>query len=145
MGRFRSQKSLVKQTIKKRPIKRSPTLGREKNHPPTLAFFFSIFLPFQFLISLFCAFSNSFPKDFRGSAKRKTLAFLLGSPCFSKKQGLEGQGNRHKEIWRDTSKLKFRWSRGAISFVLWKCPVSPADILTNLSGACLTPLVLTPW
>ena len=33
-----------------------------------------------------------FSKDFRGSAKRRTLAFFEVSLAFPKKQGLEGQG-----------------------------------------------------
>ena len=42
--------------------------------------------------------SASFSKDFRGSAKRKTLSFFAGdkNPCFfPKKHGLEGQGTVH--------------------------------------------------
>ena len=48
-------------------------------------FCFSIFLVFLCVFPLFS-------KDFRGSAKRKTLALLGQTLAFSKKQGLEGQG-----------------------------------------------------
>ena len=56
---------------------------------------FSISLLFFRFSLLFCAFFPLFSKDFRGSAKRKTLAFLGKNPCFfPKKQGLEGQGSQ---------------------------------------------------
>ena len=65
----------------------------EKNSPdpPILAFFdFLAFFVVRFCF-FFCAFS--FSKDFRGSAKRKTLSFFgVSLACFQKKQGLEGQG-----------------------------------------------------
>ena len=52
--------------------------------PPILAFFFfSIcFFRFPIFLAFFLARLPSFSKDFRGSAKRKTLAFLSSNPCF---------------------------------------------------------------
>ena len=54
--------------------------------PPILAFFdFLAFFVFRFSL-LFCAFFLLFSKDFRVSAKRKTLAFFWGKTlAFSKK------------------------------------------------------------
>ena len=61
--------------------------------PSLVLVFFVILAFFVFRFPLFLCFSF-FSKDFRGSAKRKTLVvFFSGFPCFfSKKQGLEGQG-----------------------------------------------------
>ena len=54
-------------------------------NPPILAFFdFLAFFVFRFSL-LFCAFFLPFSRDFRGSAKRKTLAFLGKNPCFFQK------------------------------------------------------------
>ena len=60
--------------------------------PPILAFFrFPCFFRFPIFLAFSCVFP-SFSKDFRGSAKRKTLAFFGEKPLlFPKKQGLEGQ------------------------------------------------------
>ena len=59
-----------------------------ENHPdPPPCLFCS-----PFSLAFLCVFP-SFSKDFRGSAKRKTLVFFEVSLVFSKKkQGLEGQG-----------------------------------------------------
>ena len=74
-------------------------------------------------ISLFFSFSDFpcflvrfpfFSQDFRGSAKRKPLAFFRGFPCFSpKKQGVEGQG------WDFVRKYSPRMSAETFS---WKPP-----------------------
>ena len=50
--------------------------------PPILAFFdFLAFFRFPISLAFLCVFPF-FSKDFRGSAKRKTLAFFGGFPCF---------------------------------------------------------------
>ena len=61
--------------------------------PRILAFFdFLAFFRFPISLAFLCVFPF-FSKDFRGSAKRKTLVFFSGFPLhFPKKQGLEGQG-----------------------------------------------------
>ena len=61
--------------------------------PPILAFFdFLAFFVCRFSLLFRCVFPF-FSKDFRISAKRKTLAFFRGFPSFfPEKQGLEGQG-----------------------------------------------------
>ena len=59
--------------------------------PPILASFdFLAFFVFRFSL-LFCAFFP-FSRDFRGSAKRKTLAFLGKNPCFFQKARIGGSG-----------------------------------------------------
>ena len=71
-------------------------LGRVKTTLTLQSLLFSISLLFSFPI--FLAFFLRFPsfsKDFRGSAKRKTLAFWGKKPLlFPKKHGLEGQGSQ---------------------------------------------------
>ena len=64
--------------------------------------FFLDFLVFYFLIFLvfFCAFSPFFFKDFRGSAKRKTLAFG-GFPCFLSKRTRVGGSGRMTSFFSD--------------------------------------------
>ena len=59
--------------------------------PPILVFFgFLAFFVFRLFLAFLCVFPL-FSKDFRGSAKRKTLAFLGKNPCFfPKKQGFGG-------------------------------------------------------
>ena len=54
--------------------------------PPTLAF-----LVFRFSLFFLCLFP-SFSKDFRGSAKRKTLALFRATLCSRKKKG-KGSGS----------------------------------------------------
>ena len=65
--------------------------------PPILAFLdFLAFFVFRFSLSFLCVFPF-FSKDFRGSAKRRTLAFCGASLLLKKKkQGLEGQGNSRR-------------------------------------------------
>ena len=61
--------------------------------PPILVFFIVCFFFFPCPFSLaFSCVVPFFSKDFRGSAKRKTLVLFRGFLAFSKKQGLEGQG-----------------------------------------------------
>ena len=60
---------------------------------PFLAFlhFLAFFVAPNFLA--FLSVFRFFPRDFRGSAERKILAFFGGFPCFfQKKQGKEDQG-----------------------------------------------------
>ena len=63
--------------------------------PPNLAFVyfrFPCFFRFPISLAFLCVFPF-FSKDFRGSAKRKTLAFFgVSLAFFFFKQGLEGQG-----------------------------------------------------
>ena len=63
--------------------------------PPILGLFdFLAVSVFRFSL-LFCGVFPFFSKDFRGSAKRRALAFFgVSLAFFSKKQGLEGQGWR---------------------------------------------------
>ena len=73
-----------------------PICSDSSNSLTLQSLLFSISLLFSFS-DFPCFFLCVFPlfsKDFRGSAKRKTLAFLGENPCFffPKKQGLEGQG-----------------------------------------------------
>ena len=70
--------------------------------PPILAFFdFLAFLGFPISLAFLCV-CPLFSKDFRGSAKSKTLAFFgVSLAFFSKKarlQGLEGQGSQNRYI-----------------------------------------------
>ena len=60
--------------------------------PPILAFFdFLAFFCYPIFLAFLCVFPL-FSKDFRGSAKRKTLAFLGKSPCFFQKARIGGSG-----------------------------------------------------
>ena len=60
--------------------------------PPILAFFdFLAFFCFPIFLAFLCVFP-SFSKDFRGSAKRKTLAFFGKTLGFSKKARVGGSG-----------------------------------------------------
>ena len=53
--------------------------------PPNPCFFqFPCFFRFPIFLAFLCVFPL-FSKDFRGSAKRKTLAFLGKNPCFFQK------------------------------------------------------------
>ena len=46
----------------------------------------------------------------------------------------EEKTNRHKEIRQDTPTSGPQPSRGRVPFVLWKCPICPADVMSNLCG-----------
>ena len=83
--------------------------------PPILVFFFFffsislLFLSFPIILAFLDPFL--FSKDFRGSAKRKALAFFRGFACTffcSKKQGLKSQGMQNKVVGalRGTSGLE---------------------------------------
>ena len=48
----------------------------------------------------------------------------------------EEKTNKNKEIRRDTHTSGPQPSGGRVPFVLWKCPVSPADILSKLGRSC---------
>ena len=59
----------------------------------SLLFLFSLLFSFSVLLLAFLCVFPLFSKDFRGSAKRRTLAFFRGFPCFfPKKQGVGGSG-----------------------------------------------------
>ena len=63
----------------------------------SLLFSISLLFSFPIFLAFFLCVFPLFSKNFRGSAKRKTLAFLGGKPLlFPKKQGLEGQGLAHR-------------------------------------------------
>ena len=72
-----------------------PQNSRTLPDPPILCFFrFPCFFCFPIFLAFSCVFP-SFSKDFRGSAKRETLAFLGKNPCFfEKKGGVGGSGFR---------------------------------------------------
>ena len=77
------QKSKENRKTKKARKSKKAGIGGSGPDPPILAFF--DFLAFLCVFPIFLAFLCVFPlfsKDFRGSAKRKTLAFLGKSPCF---------------------------------------------------------------
>ena len=48
--------------------------------------------------------------------------------------GGKRKNNEHKEIRRNAPTSGPQPSRGRVPFVLWKCPIRPADILSNLCG-----------
>ena len=80
-----------------------------------LFFDFLAFFVFRFSLLFLCDFP-SFSKDFRGSAKRETLAFWGEKPLlFPKKQGLEGQGNRRKIAMSQSQKS--HWAKKKIAAI----------------------------
>ena len=88
----RTKPRLCKSGFLKRALAQTRPRAWYHPGPPSLAFldFLAFFLAFDFP----CFFGASFPffsKDFRGSATRKTLAFLVGFPSlnhfFSRKLG----------------------------------------------------------
>ena len=85
----------------------------------SLLFSISLFFFFRFPLFFF-AFFLSFSKDFRGSAKRKTLAFFV--VFFQKKQGLEGQGTQ-----RNIAIQRCEFLSLAIDFIL-RIPIWPLQI-----------------
>ena len=66
---------------------------------------------------------------------RFSFSFFV-SFCFFCFVGFGGkeETNKHKEILRDTPTFGPQPSRGCVPFVLWKCPVCPANILSNPCG-----------
>ena len=64
------------------------TKGMDQDYPdlPFLAFSISLLFSLQGISLLFLSVFPFFPRDLRGSAERKILAFLGGFPCFSPKK-----------------------------------------------------------